>query len=121
MFHHGLIKILIQHQLSLSCKSWDDFLVGCKLGPTQYWPNPPPKPHRKHKAPLKSKVDAVHNAELKYKELQEANPPISSCISNDGTTTDQSSSDKCLSTPTKVKGRLTENEDVNTVNYENPS
>ena len=23
LFHHGLIKILIQHQLSLSCKSWD--------------------------------------------------------------------------------------------------
>ena len=34
LFHHGLIKILIQHQLSLSCKYWDEFLVESKLGPT---------------------------------------------------------------------------------------
>jgi len=34
LFHHGLIKILIQHQLSLSCKSWDEFLVENKLGST---------------------------------------------------------------------------------------
>ena len=84
LFHHGLIKILIQHQLSLSCKSWDEFLVECKLGPTQYWPNPPPKTHRKWKAPVKSKIGDVHEAESKDKELQEVNPPISTCISDDG-------------------------------------
>ena len=69
LFHHGLIKILIQHQLSLSCKSWDEFLVGCKLGPTQYWPNPPPKTRRKRKAPVESEVGNVHKAETRDKEL----------------------------------------------------
>ena len=67
LFHHGLIKILIQHQLSMSCKCWDEFLVECKLGPTQYWPNPPPKTHRKRKAPVKSEIGDVHKAESKDK------------------------------------------------------
>ena len=53
LFHHGLVKILIQHQLSLNCKSWDEFLIECQLGPTQYWPNPPPKTRRKRKAIVK--------------------------------------------------------------------
>ena len=43
LFHHGLIKILVQHQLSLICKSWDELLAENKLGLTQYWPNPLPK------------------------------------------------------------------------------
>ena len=97
----------------------------------QYWLIPPPKTHRKRKAPVKSEVDNVHKDELRDKELQEANPPIGTCISNDGTvnvtpcyaekTMGQSLSDKCFSTPTKVKGRLAKNEDVDAVNYENPS
>ena len=69
LFPHGLIKILIQHQLSLSCKSWDEFLVENKLGSTQYWPNPPPKTRRKRKAPAKSEVDDIHKAELRDKKL----------------------------------------------------
>ena len=36
LFHHSLIKILIQHQLSLSYRSWDEFLVENKLGSIQY-------------------------------------------------------------------------------------
>ena len=130
-FHHVLIKILIQHQLSLSCKSWDEFLVESKLGPTQYWPKPLPKTRRKHKAPIKSEVDDVHKIELRDKELQEANPPIGTYISNDGimkvapcyaeTNMGQPLSDKCFSTPTKMEGRLTKNEDVDAVNIENPS
>ena len=27
LFHHGLVKIIIQHQLSLNGKSWDEFLI----------------------------------------------------------------------------------------------
>ena len=40
--HHGLIKIILQFQLSAKGESWDKFLVDCQLGPTQYWPNPSP-------------------------------------------------------------------------------
>ena len=48
--HHGLIKILLQFQLSAKGVSWDKFLVDCKLGPTQYWPNPSPRIRRRRKA-----------------------------------------------------------------------
>ena len=37
------------------------------------------------------------------------------------TTLDQSLSDKRCSTPTKAEGKLTKNEDVDGVDYENPS
>ena len=47
--HHGLIKILLQFQLSSKGVSWDKFLDDCQLGPTQYWPNPSPRTRRKHK------------------------------------------------------------------------
>ena len=43
LFHHRLIKIIVQHQLSVNGKSWDGFLTDCHLGPMQYWPNPSPK------------------------------------------------------------------------------
>ena len=36
LFHHGLIKIIVQNQLSVNGKSWDGFLTDCHLGPTQY-------------------------------------------------------------------------------------
>ena len=131
LFHHGLIKILIQHQLSLSCKSWDEFLVGCKLGPTQYWPNHPPKTRRKRKAPSKSEVDDILKAELGDIKLQEASSPVDTRISNEGTikvnscyaetNMDQSLSDKRLNTPAKVDGKLTNDENVDAVNHENPS
>ena len=29
IFHHGLIKIIVQHQLSVNGKSWDSFLTNC--------------------------------------------------------------------------------------------
>ena len=69
LFHHGLVKIIIQHQLSLNGKSWDEFLIECQLGLTQYWPNPPPKTHRKRKAIVKSNVSNVQEAKSKDKEL----------------------------------------------------
>ena len=107
------------------------FWFGCKLGPTQYWPNPPPKTCRKRKAPVKSEIGDVHKAESKDKEIQEANPPISTGIIDDGvvnvalyyaeTTLDQSLSDKCFNTPTKAEGKLTKTKNVDAVNYENPS
>ena len=50
IFHHGLIKIILQFQLSANEKSWDKFLVDCQLGPTQHWPNPSPRTRRKRKA-----------------------------------------------------------------------
>ena len=72
LFHHGLIKILIQHQLSLIGRSWDELLAENKLGLKQYWPNPSPKTCKKRKAPLKSEVDDVHKAEPGVSELHEA-------------------------------------------------
>ena len=69
LFHHGLVKIIIQHQLSLIGKSWDEFLIECQLGPTQCWLNPSPKTRKKRKAPIKSEVSNVHEAESKDDEL----------------------------------------------------
>ena len=34
IFHHGLVKIIVQHQLYLNGKTWDEFLTECDLGPT---------------------------------------------------------------------------------------
>ena len=34
LFHHGLIKIILQFQLCANGKSWDSFLVDCQLGLT---------------------------------------------------------------------------------------
>ena len=127
LFHYGLVKIIIQHQLSLNFKSWDEFLIECQLGPTQYWPNPPPNTRRKWKATVKSKVGNVHEAESKDKELQEANPPINTGISDDGVgnvapcyseiTLNQSPSDKRCNTLAKTGDKLTKTEDVNAVDY----
>ena len=69
LFHHGLSKILVQHQLSLIGRSWDELLAENKLGSTQYWPNPPPKTRRKHRASLESEVDDVHKAESGVSKL----------------------------------------------------
>ena len=117
--------------MSLSCRSWDKFLVENKLGSTQYWPNPPPKTHRKRKAPLKSEVDDIHKAELGDSKIQEASSPVDTRISNEGTikvnscyaetNMDQSLSEKRFSTPTKVDGELTNDENVDVVSYETPS
>ena len=112
LFHHSLIKILIQHHLPLSCRSSDELLVENKLGSTQYWPNPPPKTRRKRKAPLKSEVDDVHKAEPGVGRLQEASSSLDTHISNDvinkvdpldaGTNMDPSPSVEHFSTSTKV-------------------
>ena len=85
LFHHGLIKILIQHQLSLSCRSWDEFFIENKLGSTQYWPNPSPKTRRKCKAPLKSEMDDIHKTRTGDGKVQEENSPVDTHISNDVT------------------------------------
>ena len=84
LFHHGLVKIIIHHQLSLNGKSWDEFLTECHLGPTQYWPNPSPKTRRKQKATVKPEVSNVPENKSEDKGLEEANPPINAGISNDG-------------------------------------
>ena len=67
LFHHGLVKIIIRHQLSLNGKSWDEFLIECQFGPTQFWPNPSPKTRRKRKATVKPGVSNVPEAESKDK------------------------------------------------------
>ena len=84
IFHHGLVKIIMQHQLSLNGKSWDEFLTECQLGPTQYWPNPSPKTRRKRNATVNLEVSNVPETESKDKELEEAHTPINAGISDDG-------------------------------------
>ena len=128
LFHHSLIKILIQHQLSLSCRSWDEFLVENKLGSTQYWPNPPPKTHRKRKATLKSEMDDIHKAEPGDSKLQEASSPVDTRISNDGTNKvdpfdaetnmDQYLFDKRFSTSVEVDGKLMNDDKIDSVTHE---
>ena len=39
MFNHGLIKMLVQYQLSLIGKKWDQFRVDNGFVPTEYWPH----------------------------------------------------------------------------------
>ena len=53
LFHHGLLKILFQHQLSLFGWSWDEFLDENDFGLTQYWSTLHPKNCRKLKGHLK--------------------------------------------------------------------
>ena len=36
LFHHGLLKILVQYQLYRLCRSWDEFLNANDFGLTQY-------------------------------------------------------------------------------------
>ena len=38
LFHHLLIKILLQYQLSVIDKSWDQFLVENGFWQSQFWP-----------------------------------------------------------------------------------
>ena len=86
-----------------------------KLRSTQYWPNPPPKTHRKHRASLKSEVDDVHKADPRVSKLQEETQPLYTHIGNDvpnkivlldvGTNMDPSSSVKCYGASTKVDSK----------------
>ena len=64
LFHHGLIKILVQHQLSLVGRSWDELLIINDLGLTQYWPNLCPRTCRKSKAPLNPEIDDSHKSKV---------------------------------------------------------
>ena len=115
LFHHGLIKILVQHQLSLIGRSWDELLAENKLGLTQYWPNPPPKTRRKRRASLKYDVDDVHKVDPGISKLHEASTPLDTHIGNDvpnkidpldaGTNMDPSSSVKCYGASTKVDSK----------------
>ena len=101
------------------------------MGPTQYWPKPSPKTCRKRKVVVKPEVSNVHEVETKGQELHEANLPIYTGNSDDGVgnvapcsseaTLNEPTSDKRCSTPPKTEDRLTENEDVNTIDYKNLS
>ena len=99
-----------------------------KLAITQYWPNPPSKTRRKHKAPLKSKVDDIHKAEPGDSRLQEQNLPLDTHISNDvtnkvdpldaGTNMDPSPSVKRFSAYTKVYSELMNDVNFDSVTHE---
>ena len=64
LFHHGFIKILVQHQLSLVGRSWDELLVINDLGLTQYWPTLHSCTRRKCKAPLNPEIDDSHKSKV---------------------------------------------------------
>ena len=74
LFHHGLIKIMVQHQLSLVGRSWDELLVANDLGLTQYWPTLRPQTRRKHKYPLNLEIDDSHTSKVGDKLV---NSPVS--------------------------------------------
>ena len=38
LFHHGLIKMLVQYQLVTVGKTWDEFLKENDFGLTRFWP-----------------------------------------------------------------------------------
>ena len=116
LFHHGLIKIIIQHQLSENGKSWDKFLVDCQLGPTQHWPSPSPRIRKKRKA-VKSEVNDTPETVFEGKGFGEAGLPVNDGISkNDDrdlvpydskVVLNQPLSGKSHSTPAKIEEGLT--------------
>jgi hypothetical protein len=70
LFHHGLLKILVQHQLSLVGKSWDVLLAENDFGPTQYWPTLLPKSCKKCKASSNPEFDDIGKVVTKDGGLQ---------------------------------------------------
>ena len=131
LFHHGLVKIIIQHQLPFNGKSWDEFLVECHFGLTQFWPTPSPNTHRKRKATVKLQVSNVLEAESKDKGLEESHTPINAGICNDDVgnvapcyseaTLNRSPFDKRCSTLAKTEDKLTKNKDINALDCKNLS
>ena len=115
----------MQHQLYLNGKSWDEFLIECDLGLTQYWPNTSPKTSRKRKAAAKPEVNNVLETESEGKGL------INVGISNEDvdnivprcskTVLNRPPSDRYHSTPAKTEEGLIENKDINTVHCKNLS
>ena len=49
LFHHGLLKIVVQYQFSMIGKSWDQLLNENNFGQTQFWPSPIPKTQQKRR------------------------------------------------------------------------
>ena len=49
LFRHGLIKILVQHQLSLTVQTWDQFLTKNNLEKDEFWMPVRPKTQVKRK------------------------------------------------------------------------
>ena len=56
LFHHGLIKMLVQYQLVTVGKTWDEFLKENEFGLTQFWPTYLPKTHAKRRRPCEGEV-----------------------------------------------------------------
>ena len=52
IFHHVLITILVQYQLSLNDENWDQFLSRNNFGQNEIWPTIRPKTRRKRKKPF---------------------------------------------------------------------
>ena len=47
IFHHGLIKMLVQYQLVIVGKTWDEFLKENDFGLTRFWPTYSPNTREK--------------------------------------------------------------------------
>ena len=56
LFHHNLIKILIQFQLSTIYMSWDQLLVENGFGQTKFWPPSTSKSRLKRRKHYISKI-----------------------------------------------------------------
>ena len=128
LFHHGLIKIILQFQLSAKGKSWDEFLVDCQLGPMQYWPNPSPRTRRKRKV-INSGVNSTSENISEVKGFENASMPINKGINeNDDRDSvpcsskevlDKPLSGKSDSIPAKIEEGLTKGEVDNNVECKN--
>ena len=129
LFHHGLIKIILQFQLSANGKSWDSFLVDCQLGPTHHWLNPSPRIRKKRKS-INSGVNSTSETISEVKGFEEVSIPINNGISknddrdsvpyNSKAVLDQPLSGKSGSTPTEIEEGLTKDKTDNDVECKNP-
>ena len=56
LFHHGLIKMLVQYQLDTVAKTWDELLKENDFGLTQFFPTYSPKTRAKRRIPCEGEV-----------------------------------------------------------------
>ena len=76
LFHQCLWKILIQSQLSIIDKSWDQFLVENNFGQTWFWPPFISKSRKKRRKPSVNETPTL-NPDENTKEINDSQPALS--------------------------------------------
>ena len=73
LFHHGLVKILVQYQLSFINVTWDQFLSKNGFGQNEEWPSAQPTTRQKRRQSNGSKI-FEENIEQNPKDSKDYSP-----------------------------------------------